>query len=234
MSTKPTKLPRWASVTPPSPDPGAGKQDVGWVTGERPPAQYSNWLAYWNYKLAEYLNDGNLQGAHTFDSTVGVTGVLTANANINANAGITVGNNQNVTVSGTGDYKHGNKTLNVPLPGNNLVIDSAVVGTVFLPCPTTVGDRLKSVSWRLRAPLGGPVTVNLQVFAYDNDFGATAITAFNLMSQTVNTGAAQIFTATASPGYTVGDYNSLSVLVWVTSVSAQIGVSGIKVVYDRP
>lgn len=115
MSAKPATLPRWADVGGAIVTPAAGKLNVGYVPGERPPAQYKNWLQYWNYKWIEYLNDGALQGAHTFNSTVGISGLLTsaaitASGLVTANAGVTAGANQHVTVSGTGRYKHGTLT----------------------------------------------------------------------------------------------------------------------------
>lgn len=58
--TKPTVLPRYGTtgvvVTPPS-----GKQDVGYVENEKPPAQYLNWLALNTYKWLEWLQDINNQ-----------------------------------------------------------------------------------------------------------------------------------------------------------------------------
>lgn len=56
MSVKPTDLARWADtggaiVVPPS-----GKQDVGWVPGERPPAQFLNWLNNLAYQWHAYID----------------------------------------------------------------------------------------------------------------------------------------------------------------------------------
>lgn len=45
---KPLNKPRWASTVTADPlryvEPPAGKKDIGWDVGERPPAQYENWL----------------------------------------------------------------------------------------------------------------------------------------------------------------------------------------------
>lgn len=179
MATKPTTLPRWASLVPPSPDPGSAKQDVGWKTGERPPARYKNWLQYWNYKWIEYLNDGALQGAHTFNSTVGITGTLTTaqinatsvavSGTLNANGGIVAGANQHITVSGTGDYKHGDRILlidgsagiaynqftNIPYDPTEWTYDifgwrvlvTSPDTAIKVPIPLTVGDRIKSATF---------------------------------------------------------------------------------------
>ena len=60
MSTKPTDLARWADTGGAIVIPPSGKQNVGWVAGERPPAQFMNWLAHRNYLWNEYLRDGNI------------------------------------------------------------------------------------------------------------------------------------------------------------------------------
>jgi hypothetical protein len=119
VSTKPVTVPRWANVSGSLITPSSGKLDVGFVTAERPPAQYLNWLLKWNGDWAQYLSDAAFQGASTFNSTLGVTGLITATggmtaaALITANAGMTAGANQHVTVSGTGRFKHGSKTISV-------------------------------------------------------------------------------------------------------------------------
>jgi len=41
---KPTK-PRWADANPSfAVEPSEGKKDTGWLSGEKPPFQYMNWL----------------------------------------------------------------------------------------------------------------------------------------------------------------------------------------------
>lgn len=51
----------------------------------------------------------NFTGAVTMASTLAVTGIVTANAIVQANLGIDVGTNQSVTVHGTGSFKHGTR-----------------------------------------------------------------------------------------------------------------------------
>lgn len=71
MSTKPTELPRWA--TDPLPDtvisPPSDKRDIGWLPGERPPAEYVNWLLQKLYYWVEWLDDGDC----AFDALSAVT-----------------------------------------------------------------------------------------------------------------------------------------------------------------
>lgn len=103
MAAKPGSTPRWANVGGAIVTPGAGKLDVGHVTAERPPAQYENWFKNLAWQWFEYLKDGAMSGAFTFDSTVAVAGLITATA------GLTCAANQHVTVSGTGKYKRGTR-----------------------------------------------------------------------------------------------------------------------------
>lgn len=63
-------------------------------------------------------------GNATVGGTLGVTGAstqaaITASGLITANAGVTAGANQHVTVSGTGAYKHGTDTLVIPAADGN-------------------------------------------------------------------------------------------------------------------
>lgn len=68
MGAKPSTLPRWANVGGAIVVPSSGKLDVGWVSAERPPAQYLNWyqnLVYlWVVFLdAFFTNGGAATGA---------------------------------------------------------------------------------------------------------------------------------------------------------------------------
>jgi len=56
VSVKPTTIPRWANSGGAITVPSSGKQDVGWLTGERPPAQYKNWLANQAWKWHKFVD----------------------------------------------------------------------------------------------------------------------------------------------------------------------------------
>ena len=53
---KPTTLPTWdtteVNITAP-----VGEQSVGWGTSQAPSAQVFNWLHFWTYRWAEYINN---------------------------------------------------------------------------------------------------------------------------------------------------------------------------------
>jgi hypothetical protein len=74
----------------------------------------------------------------TGDTVLG--GTTTATGLITANGGVTCGNNDHVTVAGTGQYKHGDRTLIIP-------------GLAFQP-PTETADISRS------ATAGGEITLN--------------------------------------------------------------------------
>ncbi len=58
---RPAELPRWADVGGDIETPSSGKQDIGWLVNERPPAQYFNWLANTTYLWTQYLDDRALE-----------------------------------------------------------------------------------------------------------------------------------------------------------------------------
>lgn len=53
---KPTVIPRWANVGGSIVTPPSGKLDVGWLAGEKPPAQYENWKGYYTFKWIEWID----------------------------------------------------------------------------------------------------------------------------------------------------------------------------------
>jgi hypothetical protein len=48
--------------------------DIGWLDGERPPAEYMNFLQFHYYEWIQYLADGNLFGNHVINGDLEVTG----------------------------------------------------------------------------------------------------------------------------------------------------------------
>ena len=54
---KPTDLPRWANVSGDIVEPTEDKKDVGWIAGEKPPAQFWNWLQKNIYDWLSYFDE---------------------------------------------------------------------------------------------------------------------------------------------------------------------------------
>lgn len=204
MATKPATLPRWANVGGAVVTPSSGKLDVGYVAGERPPAQYANFLQLWNYRWAEYLNDGALQGAHTFDSTVGITGLLTATG------GVTCGANASVTVSGTGKYKRPARMRKLMPNDGTLISGTAPIqalGYIQMSTNTILhfaldveeGERLTSVSLRCQDG-GASDLVYLKV--YRNDCSGAVFSTVQLGTTSQSTGSTGVSETVTVSGLT--------------------------------
>lgn len=188
MAAKPSAVPEFNSSsgvnnTEPSPQ----KKASGWAPGEKPKAQYFNWLFRLIWQWIQYLSDGAFSGAHTFDSTVSVTGALSALSTfaatglITATAGLTAAVNQHITVSGTGRFKHG--ALSLPIAaasfqpsdmsgGGTLPILS---GGTWTFAGTTPGDRIQA---GFSLPVGARLISVTWVFNKGGNAIAMEFTAF--------------------------------------------------------
>src|SRR5262245_27351826 len=136
--SKPTDLARWAQTTGGVETSNltvasSEQQDTGWTHGQKPPSGYFNWWMNRVHKWIKYLDGGAFSGASSFDSTLAITGNTTVGGTlgitgnttvggtlgvtglITATAGLTAGSNQHVTVSGTGQFKHGTVTESIPI-----------------------------------------------------------------------------------------------------------------------
>ncbi|KAB2905993.1 MAG: hypothetical protein F9K40_06575 [Kofleriaceae bacterium] len=137
-----------------------------------------------------------LQGNATVGGTLGVTGATTVGGTLGVTGGATVGSltvasNQHVIVTGTGDYKHGDRTLQLPASAGTPVNASSgmsghpatsstgwrysrQVGAaaqcwfgpvnnqdVYFPITLNVGDRIKSVSARIQDTGGIGNTISM-------------------------------------------------------------------------
>lgn len=77
MAAKPSLLPDWATGGTNTTEPSAGLKISGWGLNAVAVSSYANWLAKITRDWLEYLKDGVMSGAFTFDSTVGITGATT-------------------------------------------------------------------------------------------------------------------------------------------------------------
>lgn len=93
MPTKPSPLPRWAETSGGTQSnivtPNSGKQDVGFVPAEHPPAQFVNWLwnlAYRWFKWIDQIFDSN---GKLVDGTVTAGSLeVTTNLDVEGNANV--------------------------------------------------------------------------------------------------------------------------------------------------
>jgi hypothetical protein len=78
--TRPLTFPRWADAGGAIVVPTSGKLDIGFVPGERPPAQYVNWFQNLDYQWLQYL-DGQVGGGEKAVGLAlgqGATGIATS------------------------------------------------------------------------------------------------------------------------------------------------------------
>jgi hypothetical protein len=178
-------------------------------------------------------NAVTLSGAVTASSTLVATGLITANG------GVTAGANQNVTVSGTGDLKHGSRVklisfaafyldtspaslTNDSIQSNNLFACVADIGL-------DVGDRI----------------TRIDVYVRDNATGPTQITAA-FKSLTMATGTAAVIASVLSAANGTDQTLSMTglsqtvaagVSLYIRCVQSAANASkyyGAQITYDRP
>lgn len=286
MSTKPTDVARWANVGGSITVPPSGKQDVGWVPGEAPPAEYFNWLNNSAYLWFKWLSDGDVSfhnvvatgtlavtGAATFGSTVGITAALTAAsaafsgaatfastvgitgaatfgstvgiaALLTASGGLTLGANTNLTLSGTGDLKHGareivvdtsafaasgNTTFGMPSGGGGAPWSNWGTppnDTITGPVGLRTGDRILSITYHYSK--GGSsafLTMSL------NSRNATTNTTRDTIAD-VTSGAGFVTLTRSSINYTLASGDAMWLQAQATNAAHRF--SHAIIAYDHP
>ena len=244
MASKPASLPRWANVGGSIVVPISAKLDVGFVADEEPPAQYLNFLHNLVFQWLDYLNDGDLEGAHTIDNTLGVTGLITATA------GLTAAVNQDVTVSGSGEFKHGELVSSLPPAAGILAVgsswqmlknDGAVAAqwlvpsgandAVLFPIVLKHGDRIKSIDVFVRdTAAANAISCDLwkstPTTGANAKAGSTDTSAGDGTRQTLNIGSLTETLAT--------DTIYQLIVRADTATGTTHAIYGIEVTYDRP
>lgn len=234
---KPTTLPRWADVGGAIVVPASGKLDVGWVTAERPPAQYMNWWMNLVYQWTLYLNQF-FSAAGTATDAIHTSGVSNLDGLVTAGAGVTCAANQSMTVSGTGQYKHGTKTLiltpyNFGSPSGGVFSDISITGaslSVRAPIALTVGKRILAIRVTLTDNATGPT--KLVVNLLSNVYGVgTSLVAASPVS--AGTGVKQTLSINGLTSVmTAGTALTLAI---VTSLgSASCAVHAAEIDFDEP
>ena len=102
MATKPlsSTLPRWADTVAGDPskvsEPASGKKDIGWLVGEKPPAQWENWMRLQDYNWLVWLDAFETE-SHTWTKLQ----TLTASV-LNSRAILAAGNGSGSAIKGIG------------------------------------------------------------------------------------------------------------------------------------
>lgn len=231
MATKPTETltfepPDASVVAIPS-----AKQAVGFLPGEKPPAQYLSWIFRTLSRLYNYVVDGQFTGNHSIAGALSVTGNVTA-----------------------ADLKHGQRVLDV-MPGVFVLNQYATAdfgsgGTVIgLQC--TAGSGVCSAG--ISIPKGCRV-ISVKIW-FNRNGNTTGGTTFDLRAMQISTGSVTssvLATATvtdvsadttyrsvtitpSAPGYTITATHALELRISQANVAgAAVSVLGAEVTYDRP
>ena len=255
MAAKPPTVPRWAEtilgvqsgvIVPP-----IAKMDIGFTKGERPPNEYVDWLFNTLGRWMQYLSDGELEGNHAIDGGLDITewlevgGALavgneaTFTGLLAGALGLVADTDQHITVQGTGQFKHGDRTLPiVPLDaymsscawdlGNGWVASSGINWSCLIDPGLPIGKRIKSVTVERFGTGAGTFDVYLRKISP----GATAPTTVSVLNAGAIGAAWADSTLDVSPDEQIaaGEY----VYVHVNgSVSGQ-RFKNVRVVYDEP
>ncbi len=145
--------------------------------------------------------------------------------------------NESITVSGTGDYKHGLKTkiipvINVVAPGTTTSFVNFINTGVSLGISMRVGDRILAVRAIITDNVTGPtkVVVNLETALAGAAFAANATSTQSLGNATVQT----LTVTAAAGGLSVVSGSVYGVILAPSTGSATCTLWSIEVDYDRP
>lgn len=158
-------------------------------------------------------------------------------------AGATASANQHITVSGTGDIKHGDRTLifqgcagvsqniaNIIYLGGGAIASNTGAATFYFAVPLRTGDRVKSLTFARFGNAAANITaVNLVRVS-----ASAAGTSTNIATGSVATPAAAWNDTTITVGSPAALVAGDAVYIEVICDAASIRVNNLRVVYDRP
>jgi hypothetical protein len=167
---------------------------------------------------------------------------LTVNGLITAAAGLTVGPNQHVRLSGTGEVKHGDRECSVPgsafIPQTNSTVGTPGFGglvwsfgtppndRISAPIGLQVGDRIKSITWHFDKNSNA----SAMVMTLETRNGPTTTTRDTLSD--ASSGANQVSVTRSAINYTLVSGDAAQLTVQAGSNVHQF--SHAVIVYDRP
>lgn len=212
MATKPTNTPRWANSGGAIVEPSSGKKDVGFVAGERPPAQFLNWLLNLLYLWVAWLNDIVAPGSGSEALSISSAGTLAA------------------------DGKHGDRLLvvhaaagngtNAGISAGNGYMAATGAGEWWLPIPIRVGDRIKTLNLWANDSIVGGQTVTVELVRFSSTGTRTSIAG-----PSPSSGAWAATAILSSLNHTVLTDNVYYARIAYSSSGLRF--AGIQVTYDR-
>jgi hypothetical protein len=236
---KPASTPWWANVGGAIVAPSAGELDVGHVTAERPPAQYENWWKNLMWQWSEYLKDGAMSGAFTFDSPVAIEGTVTIAGALSLASSLTMAVSQHVVISGTGRYKHGTYSQSIGAAAFDINTGGTVTrsaggcalsaGVLWAPIMLPIGARVSAIRVYLIDNATGPTRMALQFWRV----AAGAQTTIATSSQSLGNATEQSIAVTGlSPDIESGKFYQL--VASIATGAASCTVRGAGVDYSMP
>mgnify|MGYP007122138818 CR=1 FL=1 len=229
MAAKPSKLPDWATGGTNTAEPTAGEKITGWPLGGPAVSSYFNWLAKTTRDWLEYLKDGVMEGAWSF------AGLITAKAGLTADAG------QHITVSGAGEFKHGDRTIFIG-PGEfhheagtdmeyetqgGYLYNASAVGYAAASVPLPAACRIKTAQFFYNPNGGGSITPSVTRVTPGTGGAGTSIVAGSADS----TGTA-IESQTLTVSHTISSSEYPLLRYHVSGAANRI--HGVLLTYDRP
>ena len=224
----------WATSGPIT-TPTSGKMAAGFAPGERGAAQYFNYLLNLLGSWTGWLTAGILDGSYEVTGNLQVDGTTTLTGNVTT--GLTLASNQNLTLQGTGDIKHGTFTRylhasggagNMTANGGGNAVASGASQGWNIPLPLRGGDRLKA---------GGVI------FVFQSGGGGTKALSLSKVDPATGLGTA-LFTVNDTTSSGVQQHNLLSAdyqlpdgFFYTLNFSAAISGDtfyGVEIQWDRP
>lgn len=187
--------------------------------------------------IVQISTAGVMSFSNTIAAAVNLSSVLGVAGLITADGGLTAGANQHVTVSGTGEFKHGDLVRVVsPLAGQGSgftltagvgYVASSGANTWFMSIPLDQGERLTAVSYSVYGDSAADVTVN--IYHYTKAAVATLLGSATVL----NEGPAWAhYTIAGLAATTITDGAHIVAEFTVTAANLRIGP--VRATYTRP
>lgn len=196
--------------------------------------------------LVQISSAGALSYSNTISNALTLDGTVDVNAAMTTR-GITLDANEHLTVSGTGDVKHGDRVLEIspwslvndPSVGTNFtyaqgpvrMLTSGGAASFMLGIPLRQGDRIKSITYAIRGNVGatgdltGCSVLVTSAAGSDTSIGSEATPINNLANawadRTIN-----VTDTTLAAGEVVSMFFALN--------ESGMAIGAIRVTYDRP
>lgn len=183
-------------------------------------------------------SSGVVSASNTVANAVTLSGGI-AN-NVTLTLGATAATNQDIAVSGTGDYNHGDKTLTLSatayawatgttatISTGPIRVSAGAAADFYMPIPLRVGDRVKSIT--ISHYGDGAADINNYTVVVTAASGGTSGIGVTTVS---NPPASWVQTPLDLTDTTLAEGESLTLIVGLNATGIELG--NVKVTYDHP